>query len=346
MSASTNSLTAMPVTDDLLLPALGALFGALPPDDRRLTILALLEEARVGRVSLEHLLVVRDGPTPTSDADIGDTGRIRAVGWAIVQAGQTAYLYPPVLAGDPVAGTLLMTELCRRMDGAGVLACQCLAQVDDPLLRETLLPHGFVDGGRMTALSRDLSKPVPVPPQRDVIAIPYELKSRDRFARMLDQTYLGSFDFPELGLVRGGHNALDAHATMGSDTNGWWLFHDRSARQDVAVLLTADQPEASDPTQGSDRGGGHRDGTMELVYLGVAPEARGRGWGRWMVHTSLHQARARGRRCASTSVIDVNVYAEKIYLSLGFTKQGESQVYLRLAPSPGMPFLNRKSTAG
>lgn len=351
MSVRVTNLAVVPATGDLLLPALGALFGALPVDDRRLTILALLEEARLGRISFDHLLVVRDGGVPAAASSTGDSGHILAIGWALEQAGRTAYLYPPVLAGDAVAGTLLMTELCRRLDAAGILACQCLAQLDDPLLQATLLPHGFIDGGKMTGLLRDLAKPIPAPPRRDVIAVPYEPQTRDRFAALLDQTYLDSFDFPELGLLRGGHNALDAHATMGTDTQGWWMFHEPSSATDVAVLLAADQPETSDPQSLPDGGqpsaaavDGDRRGSTELVYLGVAPKARGRGWGRWMVHTSLHQARARGRRWVLTSVIDVNVYAEKIYLSLGFTKQAESRVYLRLVTPAGTPVLNRKST--
>ena len=196
----------------------------------------------------------------------------------------------------------------------------------------------------MTALLRDLTRPIPAPPRRDVVAVPYEPKWRDRFARVLNQSYVGSFDFPELGHVRGGHNALDAHATMGTDTSGWWLYHDRPSGADVAVLLAADQPEIGDATDGAAGGDGDRSGTTELVYLGVTPQARGRGWGRWMVHTALFQARARGRRWASTSVIDVNVYAEKIYKSLGFTRQGESRVYLRLVHDSGTGLLNRKST--
>jgi ribosomal protein S18 acetylase RimI-like enzyme len=95
--------------------------------------------------------------------------------------------------------------------------------------------------------------------------------------------------------------ALDAGAIAGSAT----LELDARIRPGPAEPLAPDQ--------------------AHLRMVGVSPEHRGKGIGRFLVVACIDLARARGRRVVTLETDAVMVVAQQLYLSLGFVATGPEQ---------------------
>jgi GNAT superfamily N-acetyltransferase len=74
---------------------------------------------------------------------------------------------------------------------------------------------------------------------------------------------------------------------------------------------------------------------VELVYFGLVPEARGAGYGEWLIRWAQYVAREAGRERIVLAVDARNQPASDTYLRCGFEEWGRRAVWLRLLPSPG-----------
>jgi ribosomal protein S18 acetylase RimI-like enzyme len=113
--------------------------------------------------------------------------------------------------------------------------------------------------------------------------------------------------------LRNGLEAVAGHRLTGVPLlDGWLVFRDETC--DVGVLLLADQPEQN---------------AWELVYMGVVPEARGRGYGRAIVAEAIRRAANSSRRDLLLAVDERNRYAETIYEAAGFEFLDRKRVFAR-----------------
>src|SRR5260221_10392168 len=84
---------------------------------------------------------------------------------------------------------------------------------------------------------------------------------------------------------------------------------------------------------------GVRDTRGWIGGMGVAPEARGRGYGRAMMEAVLDAARALGLKGVDLEVLEQNAPASRIYEALGFRDRRWVDVLVRapgpLPPGPG-----------
>ena len=105
--------------------------------------------------------------------------------------------------------------------------------------------------------------------------------------RLVERTYEGTLDCTALNGVRDIDDVINGYQATGVFRPENWLFV-RSGGQDVGVLLLADHPQARH---------------WELMYMGLVPEVRGRGWGRqiaryaqWLAPRRACRANCCGRR--------------------------------------------------
>ena len=98
----------------------------------------------------------------------------------------------------------------------------------------------------------------------------------------------------------------------------WRIF--RSGADEVGILLLAEHPD--------------RD-TWEVAYLGVVPEARGRGLGRAILRSGLVQAQCSGRPTIEVAVDATNLPALRVYRDLGFCEVRRFAVHLRVRNGQG-----------
>lgn len=314
----------------LVVPALELLYQDFDIDQRQARVQELLSRALAGRLSFENLMIAHSGDRQNP--------QLCGVVFAAIQPGQIALLEQP--AADSQHGPTgpqrealldqLLQALALRLDQQGILFAQALRHPVEVAAGQRLDRNGFHSQGDMLWLSRTLDDlPLDLPAQTSSAAnaaqplqlVRYLPILHDRFAALVEETYQGSLDCPQLAAVRTGHQALQAHLAVGTGEPHLWRLYALGGR-DVAVLLLAVQP---DPL------------IWEIVYVGVTPTARGQGVARRAIFAALLEARAAGREQVDLATLDANVYANEIYRSLGFKETNRLTVHLRLRPSMKIP---------
>jgi len=288
---------------------LALMFDGLTQDVCESRTAEVLQAQRDGSLSLEGLLKVE-----------GDAAAIKAAGFYTVQLDGTAYLWPPFLSDDDEqyeAGDVLLQEMCRKIDDAGALLAQCLVEPDHVRQQRALSRNGFEHLADLSFLQRSLERPLAALPDSPLETVVFDPEqNRRRFAELLEQTYVETLDCPKFHDLRSGDDALRSHQTAGQfDPRRWKIF--RADGQDVGALLLSDHPEQD---------------AWEVVYVGIAPEFRGRHYGHDMLLQGLHEARAAGRSSVFLAVDRQNSPATRIYRQLQFEEVGVRAVHVRGTP--------------
>jgi len=290
--------------------ALELLFDRLSPDERRISVKDVLRSLSGGRIVQHGLLSAWSGPKLAG-----------SILYAI-QRDRTAFVWPPRIRrgeADQAIADALVAELRARVDSAGAWIVQALldpAAHDDA---DALDRNGFKYLTDLRFLVHMLPGGSPAdlraesPLEGEVETVAYEPgRHDDRFARLLEQTYVGTRDCPEVGGRRSGADALLSHRMSGDfDPARWTLY--RMAAKDAGVLLLNAHPEHS---------------AWEVVYVGVSHNCRGLGLGRRMMTDALIAARGAGQSALLLAVDRRNDYASKVYDELGFVETDRKGVHV------------------
>jgi GNAT superfamily N-acetyltransferase len=299
------SLSLVPATGSLQRAALTLLYSRLPPEQREQQLAETLAAVRRREMSLDNLLVALDGE------------RLLGTVLAILRPGGAAFLWPPAVLADAATthvATALLTTAAARVEAQGARFIQSLLDPADTAGRETLDRGGIPYATDLILLSRSLGGGVADPQAGSLSVECYSPESHASFSRLVERTYVGTLDCPVLARVRGGEESLEAHRATGQFAPaGWRLYREGDAT--VGVLLLAEHPE--------------RD-TWEVAYLGVVPEARGRGLGGAILHDGLDLARRSGRGTVEIAVDAANAPALRLYHRLGFSDVRRFAVHLRV----------------
>lgn len=257
----------------------------------------------------------------SEDAKLADTVRMIAayraeqiVGLALGQlhAGRTASVYQPWIAPGqpPVARHALQDELDTSLRQMGAR------------LLQALLPEGTASSAHFAAcgyrhicdLSYLLSLADTFPrkaPQGRIGFERYAPADRQRMIKLLDATYQGTLDCPALNGVRKTDEVLDGYEQGGDEP---WFFFVREEERDIGCLLLADHA-------GNDH--------CELVYMGIVPQARGRGLGLEITRFAQWLSRTLGRSRCLLAVDDANHAAVGHYHAAGFMRWTARRVWVK-----------------
>jgi ribosomal protein S18 acetylase RimI-like enzyme len=143
-------------------------------------------------------------------------------------------------------------------------------------------------------------------------------------ASALSRSYIDTLDCPELCGLRTIDDVLDSHRSVGAfDPTLWWVLFSRSGEACGCLLLSA-CPDAD---------------SVELVYLGVGPELRGRGLGAKLLDFGVTKLWQRMRDGALgtmkgtgglTCAVDTrNPPALKVYTRAGFQRFAVRMPFVR-----------------
>jgi ribosomal protein S18 acetylase RimI-like enzyme len=134
----------------------------------------------------------------------------------------------------------------------------------------------------------------------------YAPQSHAAFGRAITASYAGSLDCPALNGRRGIEDVMAGHKAAGEfDPRLWHVLCAEGHDEPLGVLLLARSARSE---------------ALELVYLGVAPHARGQGLGELMVRQALAVAGASGCGLLSLAVDARNAPALKLYYRCGMSK--------------------------
>ncbi|MGL4512769.1 MAG: GNAT family N-acetyltransferase [Lacipirellulaceae bacterium] len=246
-------------------------------------------------------------------------GRVVAAAWGQPQPGSGAGLWPPAGAGCTVAAAdALMRVVNGALDTASIGMTQALFEVDDDPRIAVVERHGY----RQLAELLYLGRSVPQhrrdrrPDDRGIAFEPYAESDYARLKRVVEATYVGSLDCPGIEGVRSLDDVLAGYRATGRFNPESWRFAVVEGRDAGVVLVT--------PHDESDQ--------AELVYMGLAPWARGRGLGAVLIDQALLRGALEGADFLMAAVDAANTPARRLYEAAGFAPWSRRFVYIRTCP--------------
>jgi mycothiol synthase len=256
------------------------------------------EYAETNRIGLEHVW-----------GRVDEAGRVSQTVLAITNPGRTAMVFAshPVSGREITALGGLIDHACTSLAEADTRLAQALLQPEETLEAHSFIAGGFSELARLSYLERAVPKrdDIPQPSWPDRVTVePYDESSRDEFLIALERTYKRTLDCPELRGMRETHDILDGHRGAGVfDPSLWTLL--RMNREPMGLILLNPSPAQK---------------SIELVYFGLAPAARGMGLGRELLRHGLNLVAGRDEKTINLAVDERNVPALKLYGRKGFSR--------------------------
>ncbi len=181
-------------------------------------------------------------------------------------------------------------------------------------VRPLLLAAGFEFLANLHYMQRNAFDPAAIQPPGGVSWRTLSDAGEQAFIDVIRRTYASSRDCPGLMGIRTMPEILAGHKAAGEfDPAGWYVLQHEG--HDVGVLLTARTPLRP---------------AIEIVYCGLAPEARGKGLGRTCVHKAILRARDLAIPTITLAVDAANDPARRTYEAMGFATYTSRDVWIKV----------------
>lgn len=279
--------------------------------NRRDLAARFLAGARTSGLDLSHAFATLDPLAPASAPSA------RQVCFAIPGPGKTAMLF----VSGPTRSIAEDATAAAERDACVREAIASVAQTEVTLVQALPDPAEdwscscfervkMRDVGELAYLSKRLTgaRPEHRPHTPDGFGLrdPGNLRpgsaDRAQLCALLTQTYEGTLDCPELCGMRHADDILESHLAAGRfDPKHWLIAHDGT--NDIGCCLVSLNDDGA---------------TAELVYIGLAPAARGKGAARWLLETSIWGLRTTQAQQMVCAVDRRNAPASRLYAGLGF----------------------------
>jgi ribosomal protein S18 acetylase RimI-like enzyme len=318
---------------------MSSLSNFLRPGDARFDDGHGIDYRPVERSEIEPALrlILASGNAPATDEQVHDFLAFalhRAIDvngmWVAIRRGQILWALLPVVSPgrtmlmfSPTRVTYktqlrvirqLAAEVGNHWKARGVDLAQLLIDPhDEPVIR-AYCSCGFEQLAELVYLQRGVGRNINPPILPDGFSLAtYTEESHREFGRTILRSYEESLDCPGLNGLRDIDDIIAGHKASGEfDPNRWYLLYERTAP--LAVLLLSRSP--------------HADG-VELVYLGLAKEARGRGVADLLMHLAFASVSADGRMQLSLAVDSRNERAIRLYYRHGMQRVGSRIALIR-----------------
>jgi ribosomal protein S18 acetylase RimI-like enzyme len=246
-------------------------------------------------------------------------GQIRGSAWGQRQSGNIAVFWPPQLVGDvDVATSYRLAEaVVCDLDASAIEMTQVLVGPADSARVPELERVNFCRLAELLYMTCEAPRfPRERPSFGDVTFTAYNDSQRTRLMRLIERSYEATLDCVGLNGVRDLHHVVAGYQATGTYRPENWLIVS-AGQTDAGILLLADHPKA---------------GHWELMYMGLVPEARGRGWGRQITQHAQWLASRAGVARIVLAVDSQNEPALRMYRSAGFEMWDRRTVYVRFPP--------------
>ena len=234
---------------------------------------------------------------------VSPVGGWRRVG-AVALAARTAadLLDPKRTAMVQALLDLEQEHETQAVTQAGFQPLATLVYMHAPLRSERKFPN-------LTRLANELGPGVTVST--------YDPARRSAFERAVEASYEGTLDCPGLLGLRSIGDVFEGHLTTGLfDPRLCWLVEEGGEGAGVLLLAGVREQKAH-----------------ELVYLGLSPRWRGRGWAERLVAAGKQAAAAAGGKRLLLAVDGENRPAIGLYHKHGFTQSVRKRVMVRVVTS-------------
>ncbi|MBL8745059.1 MAG: GNAT family N-acetyltransferase [Phycisphaerae bacterium] len=210
----------------------------------------------------------------------------------------------------------VVTEATARLPGVHI--AQALLEDHERGARSALMQAGYLGVGTLSYMRR-------VTPKRgehfqahaswpmQVCVRRYEAGDDPALIEGLERSYEQTLDCPELCGLRDTADVLDSHRSAGRfDPAHWWIVE--RDRKIEGMLLFNPCPEM---------------GSIELVYLGLAPSLRGGGLGRRLLEHGLAHLIGSPEPHVTCAVDQRNVPALRLYRALKFDEFAQRRAFVK-----------------
>ncbi len=318
-------------TGSRLVAALRVLHGALPFEEQTVRVSESVEQSQAGELDLSGLFLAEFQRKPVGALLLR------------MQPDAVAFLWPPVVSLEaakivavsstkqtPVVAEeiedALLQAAKKHLGNRNVRLAQSLLDLNQAREQAALSRNGFQ---RLTTLTFfEYRTTAHRRPKANIgrglnarlVHIVYR-RSRNhrRFAELIEQTYCGSLDCPEVNGIRSASQSLNVYAESGPIIPDLWRVYCQG-RHDVGVILVVNRAEQM---------------AWEVVYLGVVESARQQGVARLMVTDMINAAHEAQIERLMIVVDARNHPAISLYESLGFTPFDERVAYVCLGNKIG-----------
>jgi mycothiol synthase len=299
-------LTIAPARSQELEDAFRLIFRHVTDEERETRVTNALQLVRQGELDPAGILLATEGGVPV--------GALAC----LPVPGASGLIWPPQAVEGPDRGAVedaLVRRASAWLRKCGARLGQCLTSQEEIPLAEPLLRNGFDHVTALCYMQHDLSPLEALPEGSRLRCVPYsEPPNPATFHETLLRTYEGTQDCPEITGVRTVEEIITGHRAQGKhDPGRWWLA--LADERPVGVLLMCEVPEWA---------------AWDVAYVGVVPEARGRGYGRELMHKAVSAARWDGVARLTLSVDERNRPAWDLYTNLGFTPNDRREVFLAI----------------
>jgi GNAT superfamily N-acetyltransferase len=243
-------------------------------------------------------------------------GVLVGAGWCRMQPGGVAIVVPPRVAPSEPASTALalLEELHAFARRHGARLTQATLASDGGQDSALFSAQGYEHVADLVRLST-LIEASDVSQLDD--GLTYERCSpadSARLRRVLEETYEDSRDLRGMRLVPRAQDQIETYGPLCRDVVDPWWFVVREKLRDVGCVLLAATPQIRQ---------------WEVLYLGLVPHVRGRGWGHKIVRFARHCTASAGRTALLATVDAANLPALATYAASGFVPTGRAALLAR-----------------
>ena len=257
-------------------------------------------------------------------------GQLVGAAWAEVQPGRVAALHGPrtSISEPPSLADELLLPAMNHAIASQVSMLQALKSPAELPEIQALQRQDLRHVADLTFLHRELVGQIgETDPVTPLAFLPYCAEHDARLRAVIERTYQGSLDCPAVDGLRTIDEVLAGYRATGLYRAERWLIASASLEpagpvSDVGCLLLAEQPAS---------------GHWELLYMGVVPEARGRGWGLDMVRRAVSMAQHAGATGVLLAVDAANLPGLQMYAAADFTAFDRRKLYLRVLRASDSP---------
>jgi mycothiol synthase len=241
----------------------------------------------------------------------------------VISPGRTMLmLCPPAgaIKGADAATGQLIDPVCDYCASLGVHLAQTLIDPRDSALEAIFTQRQFEKMAELHYLQMQVAADSAYPPLPAGMSwVTYATERHEIFGRVILETYQNSLDCPALNGRREIDDIMAGHQASGIFDPAMWLLLQDGA-QTLGVLLLSKSL---------------RSDSLELVYLGLTPAARGRKLAELMMHQAFAVAAAHQQPKLCLAVDAQNTPALKLYYRHGMHRIASKLALLRDLRKPG-----------
>ncbi len=281
-----------------------ALLALLQPGSGRAMVSRFEQYASEHGIGLDWIWACRDAH-----------GNLESSVLCVPSAGRTAMVFLSSVRSPSQVHqrAALLEHALAYLKEQDVDLAQSLLPCDDQLGHEAHVNGGLLPLTTLLYMERSLARPFKSPPVPDGIElIPWTESMDETLGCILDATYEDTLDCPGLCGLRRTEDIILGHKSCGRQDPGGWILARIDGAFAGAILVNHSR----------------NDDNVELVYIGLAPAARGRGLGAFLLQTLLARYSGSSFRRMTLAVDTKNLPAIQIYEALGFRGTGHRNAYI------------------